>query len=165
MSALQNVASQFRERRLDDVLIQGYIESDSETPKFNAVLDRLHFVFGDEYLDVVNDAYNKYMVLMPASVIEPGFEVDEDDQFALFSYFDVLLLDTVSEVKVSSIDIFEAEVVDCYVRCRAVNVRFENGESFFVDSSYYDGLKIGGVNVFNKYMESNPDSKSVNFIF
>lgn len=144
--------------QLDDVLIQGYLESDELIPKFNAMLDKVHLVFGDEYIDIVNDTYNQSMSLELSDKIEAGFEVDEDDQFAISSYFSLLLVDTVSDIRISQIDIYKSEVEDNYVKCQALNLCFSNGESLFVDSSYYDGLKLGGESLKNRFNDENPDT-------
>lgn len=160
MDILDKLIEIFGSSEFNDVLVQGYIESDSDISKFCPVLHRIHICLGGIYVNLDNDLYNKYMYLRSANSIEVSFEIDEDDEFSVSSYLDFSLMDTVSKLSIAKVEIFDIDVANEGLKCNALALYYSNGEILFVDPSFHDGMKLGGRLARERFIDEFPDSKA-----
>lgn len=70
--------------------------------------------------------------------LEFSFEIDEDDEYISVSVRDLVLIDTISNVSIARVDEYSA-----HGKNKALELFLENGQSIFIDSTYYTGIKVG----------------------
>jgi hypothetical protein len=131
-------------RSLDDVLVAGFVEKESQPLRFCADYRSLYFDCGGLFVEA--SVVRSEGVLTLAIVSEPGpGQYDDDDMVvAISSIRDVVLFDPNGSNLLTSIHLWNVQEDAAGIASAALRLDLSNNQQIFIDPSYYFGMRIGG---------------------
>jgi hypothetical protein len=131
-------------KSLEDVLVAGFVEKESQQLRFCANYRNLYFDCGG--LFVKASVVRSEGVLTLNVISDPAPEQYDDDDLvpAISSIRDVVLLDPNGSNLFTSIHLWNAQEGVAGIASAALRLDLSNGQQIFIDPSYYFGMRIGG---------------------
>jgi hypothetical protein len=154
---LENV---LRGTRVDDVLLDGFMDQDEVPVRFRALRDSLYFELGSVYLHfkAIDSEGAMSIAIVDAMGEHPA--LDEDMVHAVSSMREQVLQDADGSNEVKALRLWGPAEVAGELRCRAAQLELGNGQQIFVDPSYHFGMRIGGGEQRETWLASWPGAAS-----
>jgi hypothetical protein len=131
-------------RSLDDVLVGGFVEKESQSLRFCANYRNLYFDCGGTFVKASVVRSEGVLTLAIISDLAPEQYDDDDLVPAISSIRDVVLFDPNGSNLLSSIHLWHAQEGAAGIASAALRLDLSNGQQIFIDPSYYFGMRIGG---------------------
>jgi hypothetical protein len=136
---------------LTDIVLVGSVDVESSPVETTINHEFLYFKFNDEgwvKLSSVNQMSE--LIIADSMGVDFSFEIDEDDEYTSISIRDLLVIDTISDAVLVGVDEYKLDG-----KVKALEIMLDCDQSFFIDATYYTGIKIGGETLKRGFCENN----------
>jgi hypothetical protein len=139
-------------KTLTDIVLVGSVDVENRPAETTINHEFLYFEFNGEWVKFASVNQMSELDVTDSSGIDFSFEIDEDDEYISFSIRDLVVIDTISDAVLISVDEYKHEG-----KVKALEFLLDCDQSFFVDATYYTGIKIGGETLKRKFFENYTD--------
>ncbi len=140
---LENLEARLRGKALTDVVLTGFVDQDDVPARFHSVLHFLYLELDTLLLEMATLGDSGRMRLTFVDI--PRSVATEEDMLpAVTSIRQLVLRDTESDNRIARLRLWDASEVDGELVCAAARLDLANGQSIFIDPSYYFGIVLGG---------------------
>lgn len=132
---------------IEDIYVVGFTDIEDGIMEFYSDLERMYFEMSYKYFAFESVEQYSRIKMKITDEISYDYEIDEDMTRARSSVSEIILNDTMSEGNIMEQIIFynldEQQNKDELI-CDAIEITLVNGQTLFLDPSYYFGINIGG---------------------
>jgi hypothetical protein len=144
---------------LNDVILVGFVDIVNGEAEFYPDLRFMYFKFTSGFIEFESIEQYSKLKLRITNAIQYNFEVDEDMIRGKSSISEIVLEDTMDSNNIIKDLVFYNLECKCNeIICDAMEIILLNGQTIFLDPSYYFGVNIGGMRQKERW-ESNLDKK------
>lgn len=124
---------------ITDIVLVGSVDTEIKPAEISINHEYLYFQLNDEnWVKLISIDQMSVLKIVDSEGLDFLFEIDEDDEYTSVSIRDSILIDTVSDVAIASVDEYSVDG-----KVKALEVTLKNDQSIFIDATYYTGIKLG----------------------
>lgn len=152
---IEDIRSGLHGRRLEDVLLVGFVDPDEVPLRFVALPSDVYFQFDGVVLEfsTLGDTGRMRLSLVTAPRFRASLD-EEDLRPAVTSIARQVLVETAGHDVLSRISLWAAFESGQSVECGAARLDLANGQRVFVDPSNYWGIRLGGREIEQAWLEN-----------
>lgn len=114
--------------------------------------ENIYIELEEGFLKLMSDTDKSELSIEIEKKIKLSFEIDEDDKFLQLSIIDLLVLDTVSSIRLTKIKKYLVNDV-----LKGVELILNDKESIFIDGTYFTGMKVGSDNIKQDFFRNHSE--------
>jgi hypothetical protein len=134
-----------------DIVLVGSIDIESSHAEVSINHEFLFIeIEGEFWLRLASIGQMSELKIDEYSNLKFDFEIDEDDKYTSVSIKDLVVIDTISDFVISEVDEYRHGG-----KFKAVEIYFSSGQTFFIDATFYTGIKFGAEALKKVFLENN----------
>lgn len=147
--------------RIDDVLLPGFVDKEELPLRFHASLSSYYFDCGGTFLRFSAIGYSGRGLLTVVPEITCDLDLDDDLVFASTSIKQLVLRDPDGSNHIERISLWNSHDGPSGIECSAMRLDLVNQQALFLDPSYHYGIRVGGPEQEQIWLENTPSQEHV----